>query len=142
MAQDCPTIWLHPRAGRRRVTDMPIPPALYRSQLIDLTTNGRNSGEPRRIEIYLHHLDGRLFISGQPSPRTRAWIHNVSADPNVVVHLKAGTVADVPARARVVEEPDERRPLIEAAASRWGRDDVDAMMAQSPLIEITPINAD
>jgi len=123
------------------VTDMATPSALYRSQLIDLTTTGRSSGEPRRIEIYLHHLDGRLFISGQPSPRTRAWIHNVAADPHVVIHLKAGTVVDVPALARVVDDPEERRPLIEAAAARWGRDDIDAMMAQSPLIEITPSSA-
>lgn len=112
--------------------------ALYRSQLIDLTTTGRQTGEPRRIEIYLHHLDGRLFISGLPSPRTRAWIHNVAADPHVVIHLKSGATRDVPALARVVEDPDERRPLLEAAAKRWGRDDVDLMMAQSPLIEITP----
>jgi deazaflavin-dependent oxidoreductase (nitroreductase family) len=112
--------------------------ALHRSQVIDLTTTGRHSGEPRRIEIYLHELDGRLFISGQPSPRTRAWIHNVAADPHVVIHLKVGASADVPALARVVDDPDERRPLIEAAASRWGRHDIELMMAQSPLIEITP----
>ncbi|WP_426595721.1 nitroreductase family deazaflavin-dependent oxidoreductase [Cellulomonas sp. McL0617] len=111
--------------------------ALHRSQVIDLTTTGRRSGEPRRIEIYLHHLDGRLFISGMPSPTTRAWIHNVAADPHVVIHLKAGASADVPALARVVEDPDERRPLIEAAARRWGRDDIDVMMVQSPLIELT-----
>lgn len=112
--------------------------ALHRSQIIDLTTTGRRSGEPRRIEIFLHDLDGRLFISGRPSPHTRAWIHNVSADPHVVIHLKSGVSADVPGIARVVDDPDERRPLIEAAASRWGRHDVDLMMAQSPLIEITP----
>ncbi|WP_034622034.1 nitroreductase family deazaflavin-dependent oxidoreductase [Cellulomonas sp. URHE0023] len=116
-------------------------PELYRSQIIDLTTTGRRTGESRRIEIYLHHLDGRLFISGQPSPRTRAWVHNVTADPNVVIHLKVGAVDDVPARARVLEDPDERRPLIEAAARRWGREDVDVMMAQSPLIELTPSDA-
>ncbi|WP_034608711.1 nitroreductase family deazaflavin-dependent oxidoreductase [Cellulomonas sp. URHD0024] len=113
-------------------------PALHRSQIIDLTTTGRHTGEPRTIEIYLHHLDGRLFISGQPSPRTRAWVHNVAADPHVVLHLKVGAPKDVPALARVVEDADERRPLIEAAAKRWGRDDVELMMAQSPLIEITP----
>ncbi|MET0789568.1 MAG: nitroreductase family deazaflavin-dependent oxidoreductase [Cellulomonas sp.] len=115
--------------------------ALHRSQVIDLTTTGRRSGEPRRIEIFLHELDGRLFISGMPSPRTRAWIHNVVADPHVVVHLKRGVTADVPALARVVEDPAERRPLIEAAARQWGRDDVELMMRQSPLIEITPTDA-
>jgi hypothetical protein len=47
----------------------------------------------------------------------------------------------VPALARVIDRPDERRPLIEAAAARWGRDDVDLMMEQSPLIELTPTDA-
>lgn len=112
--------------------------ALHRSQVIDMTTTGRVTGAPRRIEIFLHELDGRLFISGKPSPRTRAWIHNVTADPRVTLHLKRGFSADVPAVARVVTAADERRPLIEAAASRWGRTDVDLMMRQSPLIELVP----
>ena len=112
--------------------------ALHRSQVIDLTTTGRRSGEPRRIELFLHDLDGRLFISGMPSPRKRDWLLNVEAQPHVTVHLKRGVVADVPALARVVEDPAERRPLIEAAAARWGRHDVERMMQQSPLIEIAP----
>lgn len=76
-----------------------------------------------------------------PFPAKRRWLLNVEADPHVVVHLKQGVVADVPAVARVIEGPAERRPLIEAAARRWGRDDVDRMMAQSPLIELTPVDA-
>ncbi|MDT0165478.1 nitroreductase family deazaflavin-dependent oxidoreductase [Actinotalea sp. AC32] len=116
--------------------------ALHRSQVVDLTTTGRRTGQPRRIEIFLHDLDGRLFISGMPFPAKRRWLLNVEADPHVVVHLKHGVVADVPAVARVVEDPAERRPLIEAAARRWGRDDVDRMMEQSPLIELTPVDAD
>jgi deazaflavin-dependent oxidoreductase (nitroreductase family) len=111
--------------------------ALHRSQIIDLTTTGRHSGVPRRIEIFLHELDGQLFISGQPFPRKRAWLLNIEADPHVVVHLKRGVTADVPATARVVDDPGERRPLIEAAARRWGRHDVELMMAQSPLIVLT-----
>ena len=112
--------------------------ALAHSQVIDLTTIGRRSGEQRRIEIFLHSLNGRLFISGTPFPgHTRAWIYNVAADPHVTVHLKGSTVADVPATARVVTDPAERRPLIEAAARTWGRTDVDVMLAHSPLIELT-----
>ncbi len=110
--------------------------ALHRSQVIDLTTTGRRTGTPRRIEIFLHDLDGRLFISGMPSPTTRAWIHNVAADPHVTLHLKQDRVADVPAVARVVDDPQERRPLLEAAARRWKRDDVELMMTSSPLIEL------
>lgn len=112
--------------------------ALTRSQLIDLTTTGRRSGRARRIEIFLHHEDGRLFITGLPrADRTRDWLRNVAADPHVVVHLKQTVVADVPATARVVTQPEERRPYMEAAARRWGRTDVDEMVRHSPLLVLT-----
>jgi deazaflavin-dependent oxidoreductase (nitroreductase family) len=112
--------------------------ALNQSQVIDLTTRGRRTGRPRRIEIFLHHDDGQLFISGMPrADRTRDWIHNIGADPHVVMHLKQSVVADVPATARVVDDPAERRPLIEAAAQRWGRTDIEDMLRHSPLIVLT-----
>ena len=62
--------------------------ALSLSQVIDLTTTGRHTGEQRRIEILLHSVNGQLFISGMPFPgRTRSWIHNVNQDPRVTVHV-------------------------------------------------------
>ena len=109
--------------------------ALNRSQVIDLTTTGRRTGQLRRIEIFLHHEHGQLFITGMPrADRTRDWIYNIEADPHVVVHLKQSVVVDVPATARVVTDPDERRPFIKAAARRWGRTDVPDMLRHSPLI--------
>ncbi len=113
--------------------------ALDQGGVIDLTTTGRRSGQPRRIEIALHNIDGRLIISGMPvQGRTRAWLHNVEADPAVTLHLK-GPVAtgDVTGTARVVTDPAHRRPLLEAVARNWGRKDVDVMMEHSPLIEVT-----
>jgi hypothetical protein len=50
------------------------------------------------------------------------------------VHLKQSVVADIPATARVVTDADERQPLIDAAARRWGRTDIPAMLQYSPLI--------
>jgi len=112
--------------------------ALHHSQVIDLTTIGRRTGQLRRIEIFLHDKDGLLFISGTPRPdRTRDWIHNITADPHVVVHLKRSITADIPATARVVTDPAERRPLMSAAAQRWGRTDVEEMVQHSPLIVLT-----
>jgi len=136
------TVALRPGAAdsvRREVAMEPsVADALHHSQVIDLTTTGRRTGEARRVEIFLHALDGRLFVSGMPRPEKRAWLRNVEADPHVVLHLKRGVRADVPALARAVDDPAERRPLIEAAAARWGRDDVELMMEQSPLVEIVP----
>ncbi|GAA1977348.1 hypothetical protein GCM10009817_17180 [Terrabacter lapilli] len=115
-----------------------IPAALHHSQIIDLTTTGRRSGQPRRIEIFLHYDDGQLFITGMPrSDRTRDWIRNIEADPHVVIHLKQSAVVDVNATARVVTDPDERRPYIEAAARRWRRTDIPEMLEHSPLIVLT-----
>lgn len=112
--------------------------ALHQSQVIDLTTIGRRSGQQRRIEIFLHDDDGRLFITGIPrADRTRDWIHNISADPTVVVHLKQDVPADLPATARVITDRTERLPLIEAAARTWGRTDIEEMLQHSPLIVLS-----
>ena len=121
--------------GTLQAMDDGIRAALFRSQVIDLTTTGRRTGRRRRIEIFLHEKDGLLFITGMPrADRTRDWIYNVAANPRVVVHLKQSVVADIPATARVITDPDQRRPLIEAAAQRWGRTDIPVMLEHSPLI--------
>ena len=119
--------------------DDTIRAALGHSQVIDITTTGRRSGQPRRIEIFLHNLDGRLVISGMPRPgRTRAWIHNLDADPALTLHLKGPqAVADVDGTARVITDPAERRVLLTAVARNWRRTDLDVMVAHSPLIEVT-----
>jgi deazaflavin-dependent oxidoreductase (nitroreductase family) len=113
--------------------------ALDHNQVLDITTTGRRSGEARRIEIYLHNLDGRLVISGMPNAgRTRAWLHNLEADPALTLHLKAEWAqADVPATARIVTDPVERRTLLEGVARNWNRTDVDEMVLHSPLIEVS-----
>lgn len=39
---------------------------LARDRTVDTTTMGRKSGKPRRIEIWIHNLDGRLYLTGSP----------------------------------------------------------------------------
>lgn len=117
--------------------DETISAALSRGGIIDITTTGRTSGEPRRLEIVFHPIDGRIWISGIPSPRRRSWIANLEADPRLIVHLKGPqAVADLPATARIVDDPAERRRVLERVAQTWERTDVDAMVGASPLIEV------
>jgi deazaflavin-dependent oxidoreductase (nitroreductase family) len=122
--------------------DAAIRDALRRSRIIDITTTGRHTGRPRRIEIAIHPIGGRLYISGMPSRRTRAWIHNLAADPRITIHLKGDVRADLPGRARVITDPEERRPILERIARIWRRTDVDTMVAHSPLIEVVPDGAE
>ena len=118
--------------------DPAITAALDRGGVIDITTTGRRSGEPRRIEIVFHNVDGRIVISGIPMrDRTRAWIHNLEADPRLTVHLKQGVAADLPGTARIVTDEAQRRDLLAAVARNWNRTDVDAMVAWSPLIAVS-----
>jgi len=118
--------------------DDPIRAALSRGGTIDITTTGRRTGRPRRIEIVFHRIDGRMWISGIPSSRKRAWLANLESDPHLIVHLKGPlAVADLPATARVVTDETERRQILERVAQAWRRTDVDRMVAQSPLIEVT-----
>jgi deazaflavin-dependent oxidoreductase (nitroreductase family) len=118
--------------------DEAIAEALTRGHTVDITTTGRRSGEPRRLEIVFHNFDGRIFISGVPSPRKRSWIANLEANPSFTFHLKGpGASADLPATARVITDDAERREILPKVARVWGRRDIDAMIAMSPLIEVT-----
>jgi deazaflavin-dependent oxidoreductase (nitroreductase family) len=111
--------------------------ALGHGHVIDITTTGRLTGRPRRIEIVFHVFDGRIFISGMPrAGRVRAWLRNLEADPHLTFHLKAIVEADLAATARIITEPAERRDILEKVARVWRRDP-EEMIADSPLIEVS-----
>ena len=111
--------------------------ALSRGHTIDLTTTGRQTGQPRRVELVFHAIDGRVYISGLPG-FPRSWLANIRSNPRVTFHLKGPVKADLPATAREITEPAERRRIMEQVAQNWRRTDVDRMMVQSPRIEVVP----
>jgi len=106
--------------------------------LIDITTTGRRSGEPRRIEIVFHRIAGRYYISGSPvADRTRAWLRNLEADPHFTFHLKGRVTADLPATARIITDGAERRVIFAEIVKTWTNQDVETMTRYAPLIEVT-----
>ncbi|MGZ6214335.1 MAG: nitroreductase family deazaflavin-dependent oxidoreductase [Candidatus Limnocylindria bacterium] len=117
------------------VLDERVARALSRGHTIDITTTGRKSGLPRRIETVFHNIDGRIVLSGMPGRRD--WYANLLADPRLTFHLKGAVKADLPATARAIVEPTERRTVMQRVAQNWGRTDLDVMLARSPLVEVT-----
>jgi deazaflavin-dependent oxidoreductase (nitroreductase family) len=110
---------------------------LAKGQTIDITTTGRRSGEARRIEIVFHNIDGRIFITGTPRRETRAWLHNLRADPRLVIHLKGAVKADLPATAREITDAAERRTVFDWVVQHaWRQNDPAAMTRFSPLVEV------
>jgi deazaflavin-dependent oxidoreductase (nitroreductase family) len=118
--------------------DDPIRRSLEHSQTIDMTTTGRRTGQPRRIEIVFHRIGGRIYISGMPrADRTRAWLLNLETDPHLTIHLKDGYTADLPATARIITDDAERRTIFTTIVQTWKGQDVETMNRYSPLIEVT-----
>jgi len=107
--------------------------ALGRGGTMDITTTGRRSGLPRRIELVYHNVDGRIVISGKPG-FPRSWIANLKANPRF--HLKRGVRADLPATARVITDRAEREQLLRPIAEGW-RINLSVMVASAPLVEVT-----
>ena len=103
---------------------------------IDITTTGRRSGAPRRIEIWMMVVGDRFFITGTPGRRD--WLANLRADPRLVVHLKRGTVVDLGARATEVRDEATRHLVIEHLNASWyrGQASVDDLVARAPMVEV------
>ena len=118
---------------------------------IDITTTGRRTGQPRRIEIVFYQLDGDVYLSGMPAPTTRNWLANLAVEPRFTFHLKHGVVADLPATARVITDPAERRRVLALFVdqfnqrrepdSPWPEGVLDEWVEDSPLAEVTFVEA-
>jgi deazaflavin-dependent oxidoreductase (nitroreductase family) len=118
--------------------------ALATERTVDITTIGRRSGSPRRIEIWFHRAGGRYWLTGTPG--RRGWSANLEAQPAFTLHLKQSVVADLAATARPVGDPAERREVLGAILEELNAPenpgglsapaDLDEWTASSPLFEI------
>ena len=114
-----------------------IAQALEKDRLIDITTTGRKSGRPHRVEIGFHVLDDGLFIAGIPGRRD--WLANLAANPQFTFHLKESIQMDIPATATLITVESKRREVFAKLAEQrqGGRPmDVDAWVEDSPLIQV------
>jgi deazaflavin-dependent oxidoreductase (nitroreductase family) len=119
---------------------------------VDITTTGRRSGEPRRIEIVFYRSGDSVYLSGIPAPRTRDWLANLAAHPRFTFHLKHGVVADLPAVAEVITDPADRRRVLAGFVdefndrngpdSPWGGAVLDEWVEGSPLARVSFPEAD
>jgi deazaflavin-dependent oxidoreductase (nitroreductase family) len=104
---------------------------------IDITTTGRRSGRPRRIEIWMLDVDGRFFITGTPGQR--GWLANLTADPQLVVHLKRRAQLDLAAHGEPVGDLVDRRRVLEHPSAHWYRAQAPTadLVERSPMVEVT-----
>lgn len=119
--------------------------AMDRGGLADITTTGRKTGKPRRIEIYFHQLDGVYYLTGQPRG-PRDWNANILANPEFILHLKNGVTTDVSVLGEPEPDPDERERIIRRVqVENWDYDSekvesgIRSWVDTSPFIRFRPI---
>jgi hypothetical protein len=115
--------------------DPAVKTALETDRTIDITTTGRHSGDSHRIEIWFHNIDGRLYITGMPGPRS--WYANLLANAAFTFHLKESVVCDLPAMAIPIVDEDRRRDVLGTITSRLGSAvPLADWVTGSPLVEV------
>ena len=116
--------------------DEQIREQLQQGGTIDITTIGRRSGKPSRIEIGFQNIDGTVYISGFPGKSD--WYANLVTNPAFTFHLKQTVPADLAAQARPITDADERRAVLTPFTANWNyAKDLDKWLADSPLVAVT-----
>ncbi len=95
-AHDSPLGFL-PEDVRRAIEITPA--AGTRKRIVDITTTGRRTGRPRRIEIFFYRAGGRTYLCSGAGGGATGWCANLLASPAFTFHLEHGVRADLPARA-------------------------------------------
>jgi deazaflavin-dependent oxidoreductase (nitroreductase family) len=111
--------------------------ALTTDITVDITTIGRRSGEPRRIEIWFLNVGGSIYITGTTGKRD--WFANVKANPGLTFHLKESVRADLSATATVVTDRAEREQVFLDANAHWylGQGEtLDDLLEDAPMIRV------
>jgi len=115
--------------------DERVTQALESEQTIDITTTGRKTGRPRRIEIWFHNLDGRRYITGRPRPR--GWYANLLVNPKFTFHLKRSVKVDLAATAKPITSETEKRAILAKILRKQGSEsELEAWVRGSPLVEV------
>jgi deazaflavin-dependent oxidoreductase (nitroreductase family) len=111
--------------------------ALGRDRVIDITTTGRKSGKPARIETWFYRIGDRYFLTGTPGKRD--WYANLAANPDFTFHLKQTARADLAALATPIHEESERRLVLDRVLASIGRSstELEAWVSGAPLVEVT-----
>ncbi|HSM43822.1 MAG TPA: nitroreductase/quinone reductase family protein [Acidimicrobiia bacterium] len=107
--------------------------ALASHQTIHMTTCGRRTGRPRRIEIWWFRVDGRFVVTGTPGKRD--WLANLMEDPRLKIHVDG---VDIDATATIVEDRELRRRVFTAPQASWyvSQAELDRLVDTAPMVEI------
>src|SRR5262249_3504624 len=114
-----------------------IKQALAKDRVIDMTTIGKTSGQPRRKETWFHNIDVKIYLTCTPGKRE--CYANMVANPGFTFARKESAQADLAATAHPVTDPERRRAVFTRVLANVGRQssELPNWEAGSPLVEVT-----
>lgn len=83
-----------------------------------LTTRGHKSGQPREIEIWFTHCEGRFYVIAEYP--TSHWVQNLQGDPRVEVRVAGKKFAARASSISPETEPDLHRTIQEQSQNKYG----------------------
>lgn len=100
---------------------------------INLTTFGRTTGLPRRIEIWWFRVGDRFVITGTPGRRD--WVANIMANPRVIVHVDG---MDIETTVSVITDKEQRLEVFKQPETRWysSQAELEHLLAAAPMIAV------
>jgi deazaflavin-dependent oxidoreductase (nitroreductase family) len=90
--------------------------------VVELTTTGRKTGEPRTVMLTSPYQDGNTWVvvgSRGGDDRTPGWVHNIEANPAVQVRFGGAAVQPVHARVATADERARLWPLVTGVQKRY-----------------------
>ncbi|MDR7522774.1 MAG: nitroreductase family deazaflavin-dependent oxidoreductase [Armatimonadota bacterium] len=108
----------------------PDAPFLY------LTTTGRRTGRPRRIEIWFVASGGKYYVLAEHFHRAH-WVQNILREPRVRIRVGSPDAPEESATARVLDagrDPDAWQLAQRLAREKYG-------WGEGLPVEITPVTA-
>jgi len=101
------------------------------AEFLYLTTTGRRSGQPREIEIWFTHHDGRYYLIAEHGDQAN-WVQNLRANPQVHIRVAGSSMGGT---ARVMDAKAERilcRQIQARSEKKYG-------WGKGLIVEITPV---
>jgi deazaflavin-dependent oxidoreductase (nitroreductase family) len=89
------------------------------AEFLYLTTTGRRSGQPREIEIWFAHHEGRYYLIAEHRVQAN-WVQNLSANPQVHIRVAGSSMKGT---ARVMDantEPALCRQIQALSEKKYG----------------------
>ena len=110
--------------------------ALNATNNLHLTTTGRSSGQPRRVELWFAYDNGCIYLmagsteGGQPNH----WYRILQANPSASVEIAGESHA---VTMEPVEDPEsERAAIVELFLAKFGEDIVNRFYRRESLITV------